>query len=86
LIIRPRFYKHAFLFQIQDLISLTDDTYTFDDVIQMEMRILNTLKFKLHIPTPIPFLDRGLEVIGKNTNVGDLFDPFLAGDGDGCRR
>ncbi|KAK2168106.1 hypothetical protein LSH36_20g04020 [Paralvinella palmiformis] len=71
-------YNETMTPSIQDLISLTDDTYTFDDVIQMEMRILNTLKFKLHIPTPIPFLDRGLEVIGKNTNVGDLFDPFLA--------
>ena len=49
-----------FYIQIEKLLHLTDNTYTETDVLKMEVVILDELNFKVHMPTPIDFLDRFL--------------------------
>ncbi|TRY68239.1 hypothetical protein TCAL_05091 [Tigriopus californicus] len=43
---------------IKQLIALTENSYTFDEVIQMEMKILDLLQFEVSLPSPMIFLNR----------------------------
>lgn len=43
---------------IKQLISLTEDSYAFEEVIQMEMKILDLLQFEVSFPSPMIFLNR----------------------------
>ena len=55
--------------QINKLIRLTDDTYTYDQVIKMELVVLRVLNFRLARPTPTVFLDRVLASHEHNKKV-----------------
>ncbi|XP_071081411.1 uncharacterized protein [Haliotis cracherodii] len=58
--------------EIATLCHLTDNTYTEDEVITMEIMILKTLKFDLNIPGPIVFLDRFLQAEESDSKVSHL--------------
>jgi len=44
--------------EISVLLYVTDNTYSRDDIIKMEVSILNALDFKMCSPTPMHFLER----------------------------
>ncbi|XP_067681013.1 uncharacterized protein [Haliotis asinina] len=58
--------------EISTLCHLTDNTYTEDEVITMEIRVLKTLKFDLNIPSPFAFLDRFLQAEENDSKVSHL--------------
>ena len=47
-------------FQVEKLVQLTDNTYSYDDVISMECVVLRVLGFDLHLTVATDFLDRFL--------------------------
>ncbi|KAI0208002.1 hypothetical protein LSAT2_007337 [Lamellibrachia satsuma] len=53
-------FEERFAPSVSKLIHLTDDTYTYDQVIKMEIVVLRVLNFRLSRPTPTIFLDRFL--------------------------
>ncbi|XP_074662392.1 G2/mitotic-specific cyclin-B-like [Tubulanus polymorphus] len=53
-------YNERFAPEVDNLVHLTDNTYTYDHVIQMELVLLHHLKFDLSIPGPYLFLNRYL--------------------------
>ncbi|KAL4234811.1 hypothetical protein ACF0H5_006452 [Mactra antiquata] len=55
-------YHERFPPLISDLIYLTDDTYTRDQVLKMERFILRKLDFNLNLPGPVTFLERFLMI------------------------
>ncbi|KAK2156326.1 hypothetical protein LSH36_216g04043 [Paralvinella palmiformis] len=67
-----RKYEEGFSLKINDLLSLTDQRYQYNQVLKMEIKILKVLNFQLHIPTSLPFLDRVIHVTGVNTKVALL--------------
>ena len=44
------------------LVHLTDNTYTFNEVIQMELKILRVLNFQIHLPIATEYMDRFLRI------------------------
>ncbi|XP_076931307.1 putative cyclin-B3-1 [Bidens hawaiensis] len=46
--------------QVMELISISAETYTREQVLRMETTILQTLNFRLHLPTPYVFMLRFL--------------------------
>jgi len=44
--------------QVKELVYVTDKAYTGNDILQMEVRILKALNFKVCYPTSIHFLER----------------------------
>lgn len=55
--------------QVSKLIRLTDNAYTYEQVIKMELVVLRVLNFRLSRPTPIVFLDRFLASHKHNDRV-----------------
>jgi len=53
---------------LQDLVYLTDGEYTEKEILKMEIRILETLEFKLGRPTPLHFL----RLASKSAGVGEI--------------
>ena len=56
--------KHLVIFeQVETLIHLTDNTYTHEEVIGMEIVVLKTLNFDLNLPEPVYFADRFIKAV-----------------------
>ena len=49
--------------QVETLLTLTDNSYVYKEVIKMELLVLKVLKFELFLPTPCIFVDRLLKVV-----------------------
>lgn len=62
-------YHERFAPEIDDLVRLTDNTYTYDDVVRMELVVLRVLRFELYIPLPCVFLDRFLKLVKDEEQV-----------------
>lgn len=62
-------FEERFAPTIESLLHLTDDSYVFSEVIQMELLVLKVLKFNLSVPTPMVFLERALKVVNSQKNV-----------------
>jgi len=54
---------------VADFVYITDYTYTRADVVQMELVVVDALKFRLTSPTPIPFLRRYLKASSAPQSV-----------------
>lgn len=44
--------------RIQDFVYITDNTYTKNDIIELEVQVLCALAFRIVVPTPAHFFDR----------------------------
>lgn len=56
-------YEDIYAPEIKDIVHITDKTYTRDEVLQAEVFILNSLRFKLTAPSPLLFLLRMAKLI-----------------------
>jgi cyclin B len=55
-------YEEIYAPDVQELVEMTDNAYTRDEVLQVECIMLNTLTFELAVPTPFFFSQRFLMV------------------------
>ncbi len=51
-------YEEIWAPEVRDYVYISDKAYTRDQILSMEKIMLNTLGFKLTVPTPYPFLAR----------------------------
>ncbi|KAK9268485.1 hypothetical protein L1049_000237 [Liquidambar formosana] len=58
--------------RIKDLISISAESYTRDQMLGMEKAILKTLKFRLNVPTPYVFMLRFLKAAQSDTKLEHL--------------
>ncbi|XAR67252.1 hypothetical protein NMG60_11001938 [Bertholletia excelsa] len=58
--------------RVLDLISISAESYTRDQMLGMERAILRTLKFRLNAPTPYVFMLRFLKAAGADTKLEHL--------------
>jgi cyclin B len=63
-------YEEIYPPEICDFCEITDNSYTRDEVMKMELKILNELEFNLTVPSSAGFLRRYLEFNGASN--GDL--------------
>jgi len=57
---------------VDDLVYITDNTYTREEIPRMEIMILNALSFDVTVVTTYDFLERFLKVVGANKIVSDM--------------
>jgi len=57
-------YEEIYPPSIDDFVFITDNTYTKEEVIGMETRLLTALHFFLTVPTPLEFLERLVDISG----------------------
>lgn len=62
-------YEEIYPPEVKDFVFITDNTYTKEDVLQMEYNILSTLQFDITFPTPHRFLERFMRVLGDDSQV-----------------
>jgi len=70
-------YVERFAPEIKDLVRLTDNTYTYEQVIRMELVVLKVLRFELHMPEPTVFLSRFLDIEPVTQEVRHLSNYLL---------
>ncbi|XP_022969454.1 putative cyclin-B3-1 isoform X1 [Cucurbita maxima] len=58
--------------RVKDLISISAESYSREQVLQMEALILKKLKFRLNMPTPYVFMLRFLKAAQSNTQLEHL--------------
>lgn len=63
-------YEEIYPPEVRDCVYITDRAYTRQDVLDMEQKIVNTLQFKLTVPTAYPFLVRYLQVTKASELTG----------------
>jgi len=56
-------YEEIYAPAVRDLVFVSARAYTKEEILRMETTMLNTLKFKLTVPTPFLFLQRFLRVV-----------------------
>jgi len=56
-------FNERFAPDVDDLVRLTDNTYKYADVLEMELTILHLLDFDLSMPTACVFLNRFLKLV-----------------------
>ena len=71
--------------QVDKLIHLTDNTYTYDEVIAMELKLLRVLDFDVHPPVATDFLDRFLMCLPPHDKVRLCRAALRQGDASPCR-
>lgn len=59
-------YEEIWAPEIRDFVYISDKAYTREQIISMEKLMLNTLGFKLTLPTPYNFLARFLKAAGAH--------------------
>lgn len=59
-------YKVVTLSKAKSLLRETGHVYSFDGILNSELRILKTLNYKVNVPSPVVYLDTLLEVLGHN--------------------
>lgn len=70
-------YIERFAPEVKDLVRLTDNTYTYEQVIRMELVVLRVMRFELHMPEPTVFLNRFLEIEPVSEEVRQLSNYLL---------
>ncbi|KAJ4705769.1 Cyclin [Melia azedarach] len=58
--------------RVKDLISISAETYTRDQMLRMEKLMLKKLKFRLNVPTPYVFMLRFLKAAQSDTKLEHL--------------
>ncbi|XP_074562039.1 cyclin-A1-4-like [Curcuma longa] len=64
--------------EVEDLCYMTDNTYSIDELLQMESKVLNYLKFELTVPTTKCFLRRFVRAAQGSNELPTLQLEFLA--------
>lgn len=59
-------YEEIWAPEVRDFVYISDRAYTKEQILAMEKRILNTLKFDLTVPTANTFLCRFLKAAGRS--------------------
>lgn len=62
-------YEEIYPPEVRDCVYITDNAYTRQEVLDMEQDMLETLKFRITVPTAYPFLMRYLSVLDANQLV-----------------
>ena len=62
-------YEEIFAPQVEDFVYITDSTYSAAEVLQMEVTVLNALRFNLTAVTPYCFLKRLTSVLDFDDQV-----------------
>lgn len=70
-------YEELFPPDLAEFVYLTDNTYTRDEVLRMEMHILKKLKFELAQPLAIHFLRRFSKAAHSNVKIHDMSKYFI---------
>lgn len=55
-------YEEIYAPEVRDFVYITDKAYTKEQILQMEANMLNTLGFRITVPTSFVFLNRFLKV------------------------
>jgi len=50
--------------EVGDICYIMDNAYTRDDILDMEVKILNTLKFEVTVPSALQFLEFFIKQLG----------------------
>eukprot|EP00250_Pteridium_aquilinum_P019470 c24445_g1_i2 orf=332-1717(-) len=70
-------YEEIWAPEIQDLITISDNAYTRQQILDMEKVMLNVLRFNLCIPTPYMFLVRFLKAAASDQQMNMLAFYFV---------
>jgi cyclin B len=67
-------YEEIYPPDLRDFVHVTNDAFTEQQIIDMEMSILNTLQFRVTCPSPLAFLKRYMAIAGikEGTSVYEL--------------
>ena len=57
-------YEEIYAPEVRDFVYITDKAYTKEQILQMEAMMLNTLEFRITVPTAYVFTNRFLKVAG----------------------
>jgi hypothetical protein len=58
-------YEEIYAPEVRDFVYITDKAYTKEQILAMEAQMLNTLDFRITVPTAFVFLNRFLKVCGE---------------------
>ncbi|KAH6760658.1 hypothetical protein C2S52_008694 [Perilla frutescens var. hirtella] len=64
--------------RVEEFCFITDNTYTKEEVVQMESRVLNLLRFQLSVPTAKKFLRRFIQAAQASYKVPSVELEFLS--------
>jgi len=65
-------YEEIYPPEVKDCVYITDRTYSRQDILDMEFKIVKVLEFKMTVPTAYPFLQRFLHITNAPKIVRDL--------------
>ena len=65
-------YEEIYAPEVNELVELTDNAYTRDEILQVECIMLNTLQFDLSVPTPFYFAQRILAHFSESEDLYHL--------------
>ena len=69
-------YEEIYPPEIKDFVYITNYTYTKEDILKLEQKVLNTLQFNFNIPSSNRFLERFGKVLGSSKKT-ILFAQYL---------
>jgi G2/mitotic-specific cyclin-B, other len=61
-------YEEIYAPEVRDFVYITDKAYTREQILAMEATMLNTLDFKVSVPTVLVFLNRYLKIAGAGND------------------
>ena len=70
-------YEEIYPPEIQDFRTLTENSFTKQEILRMEQAILNSLAFNLNVPTSFRFLQLFSKQIDANTKITNLGMYFI---------
>lgn len=65
-------YEEIYAPEVRDFVYITDKAYTREQILAMESAILNTLEFRITVPTAYVFLNRFLKAAGADERTSLL--------------
>jgi cyclin B len=72
-------YEEIYAPEVRDFVYITDKAYTKEQILQMEAMILNTLEFRITVPTAYVFTNRFLKVANMGNDAkASHFAAYLA--------
>lgn len=70
-------YEEIYAPEVRDFVYITDKAYTREQILQMESSMLNTLEFRITVPTAYVFLNRCLKVAAADERTTLLATYFV---------
>lgn len=65
-------FEEIYAPEVNDFVYITDNAYTYEQILEMEIKILNTLEFNLNHPLPLHFLRRNSKAGSADGKVHTL--------------